>query len=932
MIFIFYRGLLAALISLCALALGFSFAPEVWGAVIITEDISGSHEWTQENSPYVIKGNIVINQGSHVVVHPGVHIEFAESDPVGSEIMMLEVRGRLDLRGSSGSPIVLTSQEGGKVTHWSVKYYASSLGSVIQNAIFENSSSGVSLDKSEIVTSGVSMINVRSPFRLKDSKLVLASSTIKNSRLGIYAERSSLRVTSSLFEKNQKVIVNTLSPQLVMKNQSWLNNTGGEGNAYKNIAASSTISASAFIDNEHGIMNLTSGLIDARGNWWEGDAQSMDDNTEGNVLVEPKLSFNPFTHADNVATSSCCSNIAFIPGLQASRLLERKGGLSDGSSNELWIPNRNLDVLKLKLDESGKGVADVFVGDVIRKAGLKNIYQKLFDLFDDMKGRQVIGDWKALPYDWRLGIDDIVTNGVRQKDSIYKMESEIVALASSSPTGKVSLVAHSNGGLIVKYLVKQLMEHDRGDLIDSVTMIASPEFGTPYAIASLLHGYGQDILGGLVVKQATAMELARTIPASYALLPSERYFEKHNFRNWLPIDIFKENATSSISTHSKFIDFLSNAMGAGIKNQRLFDLAKNIHDVIDSFVFPEGIVVRKLIGIGMPTVSKMLYKGMDVSKTDVYFSGHGDGTVLAHGSDTDDTRSEISFLDLTLPFKKGDSLRRHADITEHPSVLKYIERVGEGVSPSSIPLLHSQEDNIKIPTYVSVSVHSPVALKVCASDGICTGRDQEDYSYQDDVLGSYTENIPGSSYFEIGEDKYITFPQDDGEYSITASGIGSGPVKLSIKQITEQREGSIAEFEFNVSTSSIIEGSVNVLESDSLIEASPLSVDYDGDRIIDGYIESGIIQPKPDSQETEVEVKKNTSRKGGGAYTFVDDANSTESFESSEASPLLLIILDELKQAVTYFLADNKTMLLYKLDSIQKLLFQYSANGAPGSP
>ena len=72
---------------------------------------------------------------------------------------------------------------------------------------------------------------------------------------------------------------------------------------------------------------------------------------------------------------TCCSNVIFLPGIDASTLYTKN---SKGTNNKLWEPNRNLDVEKLYLDEKGNSLdSEIYVGDIIESAyGFKKIYKK----------------------------------------------------------------------------------------------------------------------------------------------------------------------------------------------------------------------------------------------------------------------------------------------------------------------------------------------------------------------------------------------------------------------------------------------------------------------------------------------------------------------------------------------------------------------------
>ena len=88
---------------------------------------------------------------------------------------------------------------------------------------------------------------------------------------------------------------------------------------------------------------------------------------------------------------------------------------------------------------------------------------------EEMVGAGIINEWKALPYDWRLALEDMLASGKKigeknGEDNISYLDAtstpyifqELERLAETSDTGKVTIITHSNGGLVAKYLLRQL--------------------------------------------------------------------------------------------------------------------------------------------------------------------------------------------------------------------------------------------------------------------------------------------------------------------------------------------------------------------------------------------------------------------------------------------------------------------------------------------
>ncbi|KKS84825.1 MAG: hypothetical protein UV60_C0014G0022, partial [Parcubacteria group bacterium GW2011_GWA2_43_11] len=139
-----------------------------------------------------------------------------------------------------------------------------------------------------------------------------------------------------------------------------------------------------------------------------------------------------------------------------------------------------------------------------------------------------------------MAFDDVLQGGKVEGEKIYfdpshpadvpHIYAELERLALGSDTGRVVLVGHSMGGLLIKKLLADLEDdpnHPYRHLlqkIDVVVLVASPQLGTPKAVASLLHGTGQEF-EPLAYKE-TLRRIAHDMPSAYTLLPSPTYFNR----------------------------------------------------------------------------------------------------------------------------------------------------------------------------------------------------------------------------------------------------------------------------------------------------------------------------------------------------------------------------------------------------------------------
>jgi hypothetical protein len=597
-----------------------------------------------------------------------------------------------------------------------------------------------------------------------------------------------------------------------------------------------------------GVSGLSSAIsLKAVGNYW-GDASGPYNTTlnatgTGNSVADgvefiPWLTEDPTKEAKN----TCCSNVVFIPGLQASRLYT-KGLLSE---NQLWEPNRNQDVEWLYLDENGKSLYDVYTRDIIERTNVgagvldSNVYKSFADMMDGLVSEKKINAWEALPYDWRMDLNKIVNEPVKlENGKTYNIIDEIIKTASSSQTGKVSIVTHSNGGLVAKTLINELKKRGKESLIDELIMVASPELGTPTAVASLLHGDEQEILKGFLVKKSTARTLGENMMGAYNLLPSEEYFKKVAspvIEFDASVDKFKNYRTiygDNIDSASELKDFLLGKDGRvepadtdtttpNVLKALMLSLAKTNHNVIDNLAIPENIKVTELAGWGVSTIRGIKYIGKEVCVPDrtgcfkvntfdrkPLYTSEGDQTVVAPSATVG---SSTYYLDLR-------NLKNvHKNILEASSTLDFVKNILLN-SSSTLPEYIAKEKPVSTDKTLELSLHSPVSIDVYDSTGRHTGLINNPNPNSD--LQAVEENIPGSRYMEFGEGKYVLLDEgtayivklqglDVGTFTFEANTLSSGGVTLSSSEFVDIPTSSDMKGEIQVSATSTGSSSVSI--------------------------------------------------------------------------------------------------------------------------
>lgn len=562
------------------------------------------------------------------------------------------------------------------------------------------------------------------------------------------------------------------------------------------------------------------------------------------------------------------SSVMFLPGIKASRLYgDTACGGADGE--KFWDPfvahigNIILHTgddkgRKLFLDGSGRSIcSEIYTkaGDVIDEVGLSKIHASFIGEMNGLKTDGTIADWRAAAYDWRLSLDALLTRGAETSGKIYfdkatttpYIEQTLRELAATSKTGKVTIVAHSNGGLVAKALLKQLGS-EASKLVDKIIMVGVPQTGAPVAVGAVLYGYDQNLspFGVSILSSTVARQLALNSPMAYHLLPSKEYLESAGGDTAHPIARFSGDAYATeraaygntLTTQGALTDFLLAKEGgrvapplshigeAAVGNPALVAYGAAQHAALDNWAPPEGIEVHQIAGWGdsstvagidfytLPPISPFASRPVRAYRP--IFTEDGDGVVPVPSALHMPVSSTVKryWLDLDLYFKDTKVRRSHANIFEVPSlkdliksILIKIETLPSYVSLSQPPVL-AQDKKLMF------FLHSPLTLQVSDSSGNTTGLSAD---------GSVAENIPNSTFGEFGEVKYVIVPAG-GQYKLALDGQGSGTFSLDIQ---ESSGGTIT----NSATIAHVPTTPNTKASltlTNLTDISPLTVDTVG--------------------------------------------------------------------------------------------------------
>jgi hypothetical protein len=128
-------------------------------------------------------------------------------------------------------------------------------------------------------------------------------------------------------------------------------------------------------------------------------------------------------------------------------------------------------------------------------------------------------DLFTFPYDWRYGVSGKFEDGTTVVDQLKgQIDYILTQTEAGKKAGKVNVVAHSTGGLLVKkYVMDNLISHH----IDKIIFVGIPNLGSVKAVQTFLQG---DRFSIPFLNAAEMQYLSKNMPVMYDLLPSSQYY------------------------------------------------------------------------------------------------------------------------------------------------------------------------------------------------------------------------------------------------------------------------------------------------------------------------------------------------------------------------------------------------------------------------
>jgi hypothetical protein len=598
--------------------------------------------------------------------------------------------------------------------------------------------------------------------------------------------------------------------------------------------------------------------------------------------VSVKFDFTPFCE------ENCNSNILFLPGIIGSRLYEEEDSndCSSGLVNvppppsckkeyQRWVSSSDKDHERLSLDSEGKSIHTIYTkndphgteGVVVDDTYSFNIYQSFSEDLQKLKSEDKIADYSLVPYDWRLSLEDIITNGADtgrkvsytqpQNFSESLLKKQFENLVKTSRTGKVTIVAHSNGGLVAKAFLQKLKDSSDPlfEKIDKLILVAVPQAGTPDALVALFHG-SKIGWGPVGISAERFRDLSRNMPTTYNLLPTKELTQSVG-----PLITFQKNAGdatknmygASIDTYDELGDFIANKEGRinppyssltdpAVGNSTLFEKAVAMHQKLDSFLPAQTTEVYQIAGWGLYTKQALLYeddkkcletvvtgegvpvctKQADTFTVNTKDTVNGDETVLAAsalymtGENVKNYWVDLGKYNL---FFEANIDRTHKDIFEVSSLRTLLTNIFTSNTSSLPDYIKTSEPSYSGRTYTKISSHSPVYLTLIDDKGNITG-----YS---STTKEFLTQIPGSQYSEIGDIKTVYVPQDT-KYTSYLTSYDNGSVTLTTQELSGDTTATTTTYK-GIPLAPSTKITLSPQENGKTI----LSLDYNGDGVVD---------------------------------------------------------------------------------------------------
>jgi len=545
-----------------------------------------------------------------------------------------------------------------------------------------------------------------------------------------------------------------------------------------------------------------------------------DDSSVSFLYQQNSVEFTPQPKANITCTfnnKKIKTPVLIVPGLVGTEikdddellwpnLTKMLGSASDDFMDSLAF---NKDLVPIDMSVSKK--------DIVKNPD--NSFDYTEGLIDEFRKQDYVEDETlfAFPYDWRYGVSGKYANGKTNSDLLGE---KILGVMTKTGSDKVDVIAHSMGGLIVK---KYVTEHLTDNHVGKAVFVGVPNTGAPKSVKVLLQGdnFGVSFLKfGLA--DAEIKKIAENMPASYDLLPSQKYYDvKGSFVETIEVvhPTFENPSAQNIVKDLNYEEFKTFLTDRGF-NSLAMSNAEGLHtQSFDDFdLRTAGVELYAIDGCKKATLEQVIEikeknffgeEETSYNKNVIPLYGHGDGTVPLESA-------------TNLPIDA--SKKYYALVSDHGKMLSENgtrQQIVNLISGSNLDLgtdyfngAHATGDIITQDISQcqlngkAISVFSPVDISVTDQSGNKLGLASD---------GSILNEIPNADFEIWGEPansadrhKFVYLPTDDGQtYTTSLVGTGVGTYTIRVQDIVNSEIGQTEVFS-NLSVSSELVGQINL--------------------------------------------------------------------------------------------------------------------------
>lgn len=415
------------------------------------------------------------------------------------------------------------------------------------------------------------------------------------------------------------------------------------------------------------------------------------------------------------------------------------------------------------------------------------------------------------PYDWRKDLKDVAN---------HEFRAALDHRIASSSDGMVDIIAHSQGGLVVKRLLYDHSEYAAH--IRKLIFLGTPHLGAPKSAKTLLFGDAFEIKFAYVfgLDPQTVRYISQNMPSVYQLLPTRAYFDR------VPSYFgYEEDKWFGDDVHEKFVGYEQTAQAL-----KRFGLNASLIDKADAFHgqhFDEtdfghmGIDITNIVGCRTSTLGSFMYRaGSGEPSYVTYVAGDGTVPLTSATGFTGASRTYFGWSDAfihgTLPSNKRIHNTIAYILTDAPVLQDpYLSRSAEGCRLSGWQF----------------SLHSPATLHVYDETGAHLGLGEN---------GILEAEIPGVAYDVLGEETFVFVPDavedvdEEGEpssvpkhYTVHLNATASGTMSFMVRRIVDTDQTRMASF-LHVPIATSTRAVIDIGEA---VEDLALHMDWDGDGV-----------------------------------------------------------------------------------------------------